>query len=286
MIEGVKGQNVSLESGYHSLNRTILFQLSRPLARLTDQTSLLEFLHILTTNHKLLFASVNNEPEFIAGLCHWLLVMGTHKFVEVSEKTSEELEPEVATAVSLEEESSCSRLLAAAAERVWDIFLRNKREAIDDAFKISLPKPSFTSYKTMDYVEHMMWLMYISNEEKHKIETLGHLKQSISKKHSLRMLSTKKTKKETRDLKALLNDSHRWRMQHTKVVRDLVRLHHKNHLQNYQLISKSVAEEWALMDADLTRERGLWGPPCSSQLDKWALDMVEGIKIFLFPRNR
>lgn len=30
------------------------------------------------------------------------------------------------------------------------------------------------------------------------------------------------------------------------------------------------------MDADLTRERGLWGPPSSSQLDKWALDMVEG----------
>ena len=32
------------------------------------------------------------------------------------------------------------------------------------------------------------------------------------------------------------------------------------------------------MDADLTRERGLWGPPSSSQLDKWALDMVEGNK--------
>ena len=46
--------------------------------------------------------------------------------------------------------------------------------------------------------------------------------------------------------------------------------------QNYQLISKSVAEEWALMETDLTRERGLWGPASSSQLDKWALDMVEG----------
>ena len=45
----------------------------------SDQTSLLEFLHILTTNHKLVFAPVNNEPDFIAGLCHWLLVMGTHK---------------------------------------------------------------------------------------------------------------------------------------------------------------------------------------------------------------
>lgn len=30
------------------------------------------------------------------------------------------------------------------------------------------------------------------------------------------------------------------------------------------------------MDADLTRERGLWGPPSGSKLDKWALDMVEG----------
>lgn len=73
-----------------------------------------------------MFASVNNEPEFISGLCHWLLVMGTHKSVDVGEKTSEE--PEVATAVSLEEESSCTRLLAVAAERVWDIFLQNKRE--------------------------------------------------------------------------------------------------------------------------------------------------------------
>ena len=49
----------------------------------SDQTSLLEFLHILTTNHKLVFAPVNNEPDFIAGLCHWLLVMGTHKSLAV-----------------------------------------------------------------------------------------------------------------------------------------------------------------------------------------------------------
>ena len=57
----------------------------------SDQTSLLEFLHILTTNHKLVFASVNNEPNFIAGLCHWLLVMGTHKSLAVSENNSPSL---------------------------------------------------------------------------------------------------------------------------------------------------------------------------------------------------
>ena len=42
------------------------------------------------------------------------------------------------------------------------------------------------------------------------------------------------------------------------------------------------------MDADLTRERGLWGPPSGSKLDKWALDMVEGngvICVLLLPLN-
>ncbi len=30
------------------------------------------------------------------------------------------------------------------------------------------------------------------------------------------------------------------------------------------------------MEMELTRERGLWGPPCGSELDKWILDMTEG----------
>ena len=37
VIFAPSGQNVSLDSAYHSLNRTILFQLSRPLARLTGK---------------------------------------------------------------------------------------------------------------------------------------------------------------------------------------------------------------------------------------------------------
>ena len=43
---------------------------------------------------------------------------------DIGEEVSEEIEAEVDRA----EDSSCTRLLAAAAERVWDIFLQNKRE--------------------------------------------------------------------------------------------------------------------------------------------------------------
>ena len=61
---------------------------------LTDQTSLLEFLHILTTNHKLVFAPVNSEADFVAGLCHWLLVMGTHRSMSLSDEWTEKSDSE------------------------------------------------------------------------------------------------------------------------------------------------------------------------------------------------
>ena len=53
---------------------------------------------------------------------------------------------------------------------------------------------------------------------------------------SRRMLSSKKSKKENQDPKALLTESHLWRMRHSKVVRDLVLLHHKNHLQVQRIL--------------------------------------------------
>ena len=37
-----------------------------------------------------------------------------------------------------------------------------------------------------------------------------------------------------------------------------------------------IAEEWEQMETELTRERGLWGPPCGSALDKLLLDITEG----------
>jgi len=35
-------------------------------------------------------------------------------------------------------------------------------------------------------------------------------------------------------------------------------------------------EEWAQTEMELMRERGIWGPPVGSDLDKWMLDMTEG----------
>ena len=47
-------------------------------------------------------------------------------------------------------------------------------------------------------------------------------------------------------------------------------------LQNVDYKLRFVASQWARLELELTRERGLWGPERCSQLDNWTLDFVEG----------
>lgn len=46
--------------------------------------------------------------------------------------------------------------------------------------------------------------------------------------------------------------------------------------QRQQNALKYVTEEWCQIEYELLRERGLWGPPIGSHLDKWMLEMTEG----------
>ena len=41
-------------------------------------------------------------------------------------------------------------------------------------------------------------------------------------------------------------------------------------------MEKYLLDKWTETEKELMRERGLWGPPVGSELDKWMLDMTEG----------
>lgn len=49
-----------------------------------------------------------------------------------------------------------------------------------------------------------------------------------------------------------------------------------NFFQRQQNSLKYVTEEWASIEYELLRERGLWGPPIGSHMDKFMLEMTEG----------
>lgn len=47
-------------------------------------------------------------------------------------------------------------------------------------------------------------------------------------------------------------------------------------VQSQQHMQEFLMEEWQGMEYGLLRERGLWGPPVGSELDKWMLSPTEG----------
>jgi hypothetical protein len=57
-----------------------------------------------------------------------------------------------------------------------------------------------------------------------------------------------------------------WTVGHVSLVRDLVEVRAKQHLQSQVYMQRYVLEEWLQTETELTRERGLWGPtvPCRS----------------------
>ena len=64
---------ISVDSMYKSLNRVVLFQLSRKVDSVSGQTQVLDALHKLTGHRGLVFNPANNDPEFLACLCYCLL---------------------------------------------------------------------------------------------------------------------------------------------------------------------------------------------------------------------
>lgn len=51
-----------------------------------------------------------------------------------------------------------------------------------------------------------------------------------------------------------------WVQSQTALVKELVEARLKNHYLGQEHMLKYMLEEWTLMQTELTRERGLWGP--------------------------
>lgn len=58
-----------------SMNRTILYQLSRSIELLTDQIMVLDVLHRITNLKSIVFSQLNTQYEFFACVAHCLLTL-------------------------------------------------------------------------------------------------------------------------------------------------------------------------------------------------------------------
>uniref|UniRef100_A0A8C1A0U4 WD repeat and FYVE domain containing 3 n=1 Tax=Cyprinus carpio carpio TaxID=630221 RepID=A0A8C1A0U4_CYPCA len=295
-----RSQGLSLDSIYHCLNRTILYQLSRPHKTVPQQVTLLDSLRVLTVNRNLVLGPGNHDQEFVACLAHCLINLHTGSSVEGFGLEAEARMTTWHVAVPSENDSDNvqsqdvsegRQLLLKAVNRVWTELMHSKRQMLEDIFKVSLPVNDrghvdiATARPALEEPAAKSWQNHLVHEKKciSRGETVAPASQSklsrVSSGFGLSKLTgSRRSKKESGMNKNNLSaqETFQWMFTHIAVVRDLVAMQYKEHQERQQNALKYVIDEWAGIEYELLRERGLWGPPIGSHLDKFQLDMTEG----------
>ncbi|XP_072570551.1 WD repeat and FYVE domain-containing protein 3 isoform X3 [Paramormyrops kingsleyae] len=295
-----RSQSFSLDSIYHCLNRTILYQLSRPQKTVPQQVALLDALRILTVNRNLVLGPGNHDQEFIACLAHCFINLHTGSCVDGFGLEAEARMTTWHVMIPSETEADASHsqdvsegrhLLLKAVNRVWTELIHSKKQALEEIFKVPLPtneRGHVDIVSARAHVEELAaknWLNHLAHEKKciSRGEAAAPVAQSklsrVSSGFGLSKLTgARRSRKESGINKNNLSaqETFQWMFTHIAVVRDLVTMQYKEYQERQQNALKYVTEEWAGIEYELLRERGLWGPPIGSHLDKFLLEMTEG----------
>ncbi|XP_063625068.1 WD repeat and FYVE domain-containing protein 3 isoform X6 [Cydia splendana] len=292
-----KSSVISLEGLHHCLNRTILFLLSRPTDTISDQMSVLDTLRELTDNRLLIFGAGNHELEFIGCLIYCLLQLSANMKIALDShmRTTWHVNPsgDLESRDDKLHTHQAFNLIAGAARRVWEELYACKKPAIEEVFKVTLV-PAVGKARAPDLAAvreqlnesaHKLWINYIDTERKAVYRVPWELHNQIQSKIQkvtgglTRLASRTKVKKEdSGKLRPHPPRDHAlaYLQDHVQLVRQAWCVQLQTALNTCMHTTRYVQAEWAGAWRELTRERGLWGPPRASPLDKWALDSTEG----------
>ncbi|KAL6078276.1 hypothetical protein STEG23_006533, partial [Scotinomys teguina] len=295
-----RSQGLSLDAVYHCLNRTILYQFSRAHKTVPQQVALLDSLRVLTVNRNLILGPGNHDQEFISCLAHCLISLHVGSNVEGFGLEAEarmttwhimipsDIEPDGGYSQDI---SEGRQLLIKAVNRVWTELIHSKKQVLEELFRVSLPVNDrghvdiATARPLIEEAGLKCWQNHLAHEKKciSRGEALVPTTQSklsrVSSGFGLSKLTgSRRNRKESGLHKhnPSTQEISQWMFTHIAVVRDLVDTQYKEYQERQQNALKYVTEEWYQMECELLRERGLWGPPIGSHLDKWMLEMTEG----------
>ncbi|EPY77187.1 WD repeat and FYVE domain-containing protein 3 isoform 1 [Camelus ferus] len=269
-----RSQGLSLDAVYHCLNRTILYQFSRAHKTVPQQVALLDSLRVLTVNRNLILGPGNHDQEFISCLAHCLINLHVGSNVDGFGLEAEarmttwhimipsDIEPHGGYSQDI---SEGRQLLIKAVNRVWTELIHSKKQVLEELFKVTLPVNErghvdiAVARPLIEEASLKCWQNHLAHEKKCIIrgEALVPTTQSKLSRVSSGFGLSKLTGSRRNRKESGLNK-------------------HSLSTQRQQNALKYVTEEWCQIEYELLRERGLWGPPIGSHLDKWMLEMTEG----------
>uniref|UniRef100_T1GN58 Alfy-like armadillo-like repeat domain-containing protein n=1 Tax=Megaselia scalaris TaxID=36166 RepID=T1GN58_MEGSC len=266
---------LSLEQLHHSLNRTILYLLSRPTETITEQMSVLEALHKIITNRLLVFGAGNHELEFIGCLTYCLMQLTADMKIILEPSTTRNTTWHVnPQRESIEERDDQlnqlqgKNLIVGAAFRVWEELYVCKKPAIEEVFKVSLTSPSNNSKapdinSTREQVMELaskLWFNYVDAERKAlyrvPLELHNQIQSKIQKVTGglTRLASRTKVKKDEliRTKSTMSKDTVFESTQiHVQLIRDLWEMRCKQYLQMHQHTQRYVFQDWLQSELSL-----------------------------------
>jgi hypothetical protein len=303
-----KAYGYSNEQLISSMNRTLLYQLSRPSDNLTEQVCMLDVLHKIIMLKSLVFAQNNQQPEFFACVAHCLLVITSSddpdsefngvkpgfqsKTQWYTNSMFNETLISVNNSTSFDEKSNNGKLLlTSAAQRVWLELYLSKKSQLEECLKVSLN--SIGKNPTLDQLRPILtepaakiWISFIEGEKKLPEKIQSHLQAKFQRVTGgistmaggfSRVVSLKKQKKEVARLSSReLSDAASSIVANVMALKETADSDYRKHFRSNEQRHGYLYGEWRRIESDLLRERALWGADAANKLNKWKLDFTEG----------
>ncbi|CAI4227406.1 unnamed protein product [Auanema sp. JU1783] len=269
-----ENKGFNLESIVASMMRCALFILSRPIDTVPVQMSVLDTLSLIVSS-KHIFLSAN-EPWFFTSLTHLIFMLS--------------VTPDI-MCESFSPLDKASAQVALCAARVWTDVLCSRRSLLEDAFKKPIVSELNASRALLANSASVLWQQYVDSQVAPSMQNVSkdfqqQLTFKITKMATgLTRLAGKRTLSSAgsviigspwKNISVDRNVIHMWLRVHISLIRELLQTQATRYHEWHAHVRKWSLQEWHQLEAELTRERGIWGPAKASKLDKYKLDTTEG----------
>uniref|UniRef100_A0A8R1HLC7 WD repeat and FYVE domain-containing protein 3 n=1 Tax=Caenorhabditis japonica TaxID=281687 RepID=A0A8R1HLC7_CAEJA len=275
--------------------RMTLFILSRPIDSVPVQLSVLDALSSLVSKRYLFLAS--NEAWFFASLTHLIFMLSVTPDVLYQDPNSDL--------------DRTSAQVAMCACRVWSDVICAKQALVEETFKKQAVSDINAARALLAHSAGVYWQQFVDSQLRAAPSGTGSnsvtsgaggaaatakdlIQQQISSKITrvatgISRFAAKRSMSTTNAAsggpgavapwKNISTDRQvffMWLRVHISLIKELVRAQSTRYTEWHAHVRKWCLHDWHQWEAELTRERGIWGPERASKLEKFKLDLTEG----------
>ncbi|KAK1164501.1 hypothetical protein AOXY_G14832 [Acipenser oxyrinchus oxyrinchus] len=287
---------------YNSLNRAILYFLSRPRQSLAEQQTIARSLKVLQDQWDIIFATYNSNVNFITCLMHCLVQIKAgscpdgfglkgHKkhpkgiWYHFLPKKNIQTNRKHELPNELDVQSELLKLV----ETTWSKLMSERRRTLEDSYKIDLLVKQGNSDSGMNISEitplweetaSKAWQQFIASRKKKLAKVMAvHSQQGKSYPISSSLATAMRTahRRFIKDTECTVEAFLTCMDAHRKSGQEMFAAVYKNHIQMLQCENNKTSKEWVEIEEQLLRERGLFGPEKGVFLPLgWSQDPAEG----------